>query len=240
MRLKSIISLPIKRTQLSGIRQKKHQRRLPIMENYNFESEIEETSKLMREWYESLIPETLRKLDQQLTKLPKGQIGLIFFKDGNIKASLTTPKYDPDIVNRLKNVHYFYGKKPAWNPQKKRWEIEIDFLSKIIFAFPDFELSPSLLSRFPSTKEIQENGTRAILYIHSTIQKYASEDLIRHYVELEEMGIIKNYVENPEENYWYASRIILGKAPCNAEVQPKIKELAWKMGFSESNWEKPE
>ena len=210
------------------------------MENYNFESEIEETSKLMREWYESLIPETLRKLDRQLTKLPKGQIGLIFFKDGNIKASLTTPKYDPGIVDQLKNLHYFYGKKPAWNPQKKRWEIEIDFLPKIIFAFPDFELSPSLLSRFPSIKEIQENGTRAIAYIDSTIQKYASEDLIQYYVELQEMGIIKNYVENPEENYDCAKGIILGKAPRHAEVQPKIKELAWKMGFSESNWKKPE
>jgi hypothetical protein len=210
------------------------------MENYHFESQIEETSKLMREWYESLIPETLRKLDRQLTKLPKGQIGLIFFKDGNIKASLTTPKYDPDIVDQLKNLHYFHDKKPAWNPQKKRWEIEIDLLPKIIFAFPDFELSPSLLSRFPTVKEIQENGTRAIAYIDSTIQKYASEDLIKYYMKLQEMGIIKNYVENPEENYYYASRIILGKAPCNAEIHPKIKELAWKMGFFESNWKKPE
>lgn len=34
---------------VSVIRQKKHQRKLLIMENYNFESEIEETSKLMRE-----------------------------------------------------------------------------------------------------------------------------------------------------------------------------------------------
>lgn len=210
------------------------------MENYNFESQIEETSKLMREWYESLIPETLRKLDRQLAKLPKGQIGLIFFKDGNIKASLATPKYDPDIVDRLKNVHYFYGKKPAWNPQKKRWEIEIDFLPRIAFAFPDFELSPSLIGRFPTAKEIQENGTRAILHIHSKIQKYASEDLIQYYMELQEMGIIKNYIENPEENYDCASRIILGKAPIHAEVEPKIKELAWKMGFSESNWKKPE
>ena len=50
------------------------------MENYNFESQIEETSKLMREWYESLIPETLRKLDRQMTKLPKGQIGINFFQ----------------------------------------------------------------------------------------------------------------------------------------------------------------
>ena len=98
------------------------------MENYHFESQIEETSKLMREWYESLIPETLRKLDRQLAKLPKGQIGLIFFKNGDIKASLATPKYDPDIVDRLKNLHYFHYKKPAWNPQKKRWEIEIDLL----------------------------------------------------------------------------------------------------------------
>jgi hypothetical protein len=57
----------------------------------------------MREWYESLIPETLRNLDRQLAKLPKGQIGLIFFKDSNIKASLPTPKYDPDIVDQLKN-----------------------------------------------------------------------------------------------------------------------------------------
>jgi hypothetical protein len=161
------------------------------MENYNFESEIEETSKLMREWYESLIPETLRNLDRQLAKLPKGQIGLIFFKDSNIKASLTTPKYDPDIVNQLKNLHYFYGKKPAWNPQKKRWEIEIDLLPKIIFAFPDFELSPSLLSRFPSIKEIQENGTRAIAYIDSTIQEYASEHLNEFYFQ---------YNENPEKN----------------------------------------
>lgn len=201
------------------------------MENYNFESEIEETSKLMREWYESLIPETLRKLDRQLTKLPKGQIGLIFFKDGNIKASLTTPKYDPGIVDQLKNLHYFYGKKPAWNPQKKRWEIEIDFLPKIIFAFPDFELSTSLLSRFPSIKEIQENGTRAIAYIDSTIQEYASEHLNEFYFQ---------YNENPEKNYDSAIRIILGEAPCHAEVEPKIKELAWKMGFSESNWKKPE
>jgi hypothetical protein len=201
------------------------------MENYNFESEIEETSKLMREWYESLIPETLRNLDRQLAKLPKGQIGLIFFKDSNIKASLTTPKYDPDIVNQLKNLHYFYGKKPAWNPQKKRWEIEIDLLPKIIFAFPDFELSPSLLSRFPSIKEIQENGTRAIAYIDSTIQEYASEHLHEFYLQ---------YNENPEKNYDSAIRIILGNSPIYAEVEPKIKELAWKMGFSESNWKKPE
>jgi hypothetical protein len=201
------------------------------MENYNFESEIEETSKLMREWYESLIPETLRNLDRQLAKLPKGQIGLIFFKDSNIKASLTTPKYDPDIVNQLKNLHYFYGKKPAWNPQKKRWEIEIDLLPKIIFAFPDFELSPSLLSRFPSIKEIQENGTRAIAYIDSTIQEYASEHLHEFYLQ---------YNENPEKNYDSAIRIILGNSPNHAEVEPKIKELAWKMGFSESNWKKPE
>ena len=144
------------------------------MENYHFESQIEETSKLMREWYEGLIPETLRNLDRQMAKLPEGQIGLIFFKDGNIKASLATPKYDQNIVDRLKNVHYFYGKKPAWNPQKKRWEVEIDLLPRIAFAFPNFELSPSLLSRFPSVKEIQENGTRAIAYIDSTIQKYAS------------------------------------------------------------------
>ena len=128
------------------------------MENYHFESQIEETSKLMREWYEGLIPETLRNLDRQITKLSEGQIGLIFFKDGNIKGSLTT-KYNANIVDRLKNVHYFYGKKPAWNPRKKRWEIEIDFLPKIIFAFPNFELSPSLIGRFPSIKEIQENGT---------------------------------------------------------------------------------
>jgi hypothetical protein len=201
------------------------------MENYNFESEIEETSKLMRGWYESLIPETLRNLDRQLAKLPKGQIGLIFFKDSNIKASLTTPKYDPDIVNQLKNLHYFYGKKPAWNPQKKRWEIEIDLLPKIIFAFPDFELSPSLLSRFPSIKEIQENGTRAIAYIDSTIQEYASEHLNEFYFQ---------YNENPEKNYDSAIRIILGNSPNHAEVEPKIKELAWKMGFSESNWKKPE
>jgi hypothetical protein len=201
------------------------------MENYNFESEIEETSKLMREWYESLIPETLRNLDRQLAKLPKGQIGLIFFKDSNIKASLTTPKYDPDIVNQLKNLHYFYGKKPAWNPQKKRWEIEIDLLPKIIFAFPDFELSPSLLSRFPSIKEIQENGTRAIAYIDSTIQEYASEHLHEFYLQ---------YNENPEKNYDSAIRIILGNSPIYAEVEPKIKELAWKMGFSKSNWKKPE
>jgi hypothetical protein len=201
------------------------------MENYNFESEIEETSKLMREWYEGLIPETLRKLDQQLAKLPKGQIGLIFFKDGNIKASLTTPKYDPDIVDRLKNLHYFHNKKPAWNPQKKRWEIEIDLLPKIIFGFPDFELSPSLLSRFPSIKEIQENGTRAIAYIDSTIQEYAHLRLNEFYFQ---------YDENPEKNYDCASRIVLGNSPRHAEVEPKIKELAWKMGFSESNWEKPE
>jgi hypothetical protein len=201
------------------------------MENYNFESEIEETSKLMREWYESLIPETLRNLDRQLAKLPKGQIGLIFFKDSNIKASLTTPKYDPDIVDQLKNLHYFYGKKPAWNPQKKRWEIEIDLLPKIIFAFPDFELSPSLLSRFPSIKEIQENGTRAIAYIDSTIQEYASEHLHEFYLQ---------YNENPEKNYDSAIRIILGNSPIYAEVEPKIKELAWKMGFSKSNWKKPE
>jgi hypothetical protein len=201
------------------------------MENYNFESEIEETSKLMREWYESLIPETLRNLDRQLAKLPKGQIGLIFFKDSNIKASLTTPKYDPDIVNQLKNLHYFYGKKPAWNPQKKRWEIEIDLLPKIIFAFPDFELSPSLLSRFPSIKEIQENGTRAIAYIDSTIQECASEHLHEFYLQ---------YNENPEKNYDSAIRIILGNSPIYAEVEPKIKELAWKMGFSKSNWKKPE
>jgi len=201
------------------------------MENYNFESEIEETSKLMREWYESLIPETLRNLDRQLAKLPKGQIGLIFFKDSNIKASLTTPKYDPDIVDQLKNLHYFYGKKPAWNPQKKRWEIEIDLLPKIIFAFPDFELSPSLLSRFPSIKEIQENGTRAIAYIDSTIQECASEHLHEFYLQ---------YNENPEKNYDSAIRIILGNSPIYAEVEPKIKELAWKMGFSESNWKKPE
>jgi hypothetical protein len=201
------------------------------MENYNFESEIEETSKLMREWYESLIPETLRNLDRQLAKLPKGQIGLIFFKDSNIKASLTTPKYDPDIVNQLKNLHYFYGKKPAWNPQKKRWEIEIDLLPKIIFAFPDFELSPSLLSRFPSIKEIQENGTRAIAYIDSTIQECASEHLHEFYLQ---------YNENPEKNYDSAIRIILGNSPNHAEVEPKIKELAWKMGFSKSNWKKPE
>ena len=199
------------------------------MENYNFESEIEETSKLMREWYESLIPETLRNLDRQLAKLPKGQIGLIFFKDSNIKASLTTPKYDPDIVDQLKNLHYFYGKKPAWNPQKKRWEI--DLLPKIIFAFPDFELSPSLLSRFPSIKEIQENGTRAIAYIDSTIQECASEHLHEFYLQ---------YNENPEKNYDSAIRIILGNSPIYAEVEPKIKELAWKMGFSESNWKKPE
>jgi hypothetical protein len=32
----------------------------------------------------------------------------------------------------------------------------------------------------------------------------------------------------------------LGNSPRHAEVEPKIKELAWKMGFSESNWEKPE
>jgi hypothetical protein len=201
------------------------------MENYNFESEIEETSKLMREWYESLIPETLRNLDRQLAKLPKGQIGLIFFKDSNIKASLTTPKYDPDIVDQLKNLHYFYGKKPAWNPQKKRWEIEIDLLPKIIFAFPDFELSPSLLSRFPSIKEIQENGTRAIAYIDSTIQECASEHLHEFYLQ---------YNENPEKNYDSAIRIILGNSPIYAEVEPKIKELAWKMGFSKSNWKKPE
>ncbi len=201
------------------------------MENYNFESEIEETSKLMRGWYESLIPETLRNLDRQLAKLPKGQIGLIFFKDSNIKASLTTPKYDPDIVNQLKNLHYFYGKKPAWNPQKKRWEIEIDLLPKIIFAFPDFELSPSLLSRFPSIKEIQENGTRAIAYIDSTIQECASEHLHEFYLQ---------YNENPEKNYDSAIRIILGNSPNHAEVEPKIKELAWKMEFSESNWKKPE
>ena len=200
------------------------------MENYHFESQIEETSKLMREWYEGLIPETLRNLDRQITKLPEGQIGLIFFKDGNIKASLTT-KYNANIVDRLKNVHYFYGKKPAWNPQKKRWEIEIDFLPKIIFAFPDFELSPSLLSRFPSIKEIQENGTRVIAYIDSTIQEYASEHLNQFYFQ---------YDENPEKNYDCASRIVLGNSPCHAEVKPKIKELAWKMGFSESNWEKPE
>ena len=199
------------------------------MENYNFESQIEETSKLMREWYEGLIPETLRNLDRQITKLPEGQIGLIFFKDGNIKASLTT-KYNANIVDRLKNVHYFYGKKPAWNPQKKRWEIEIDLLPEVIFAFPNFELSPSLIGRFPTVKEIQENGTRAIAYIDSTIQKY-SERLNEFYFQ---------YDENPEENYDCASRIILGKAPRHAEVQPKIKELAWKMGFSESNWEKPE
>ena len=199
------------------------------MENYNFESEIEETSKLMREWYESLIPETLRNLDRQLAKLPKGQIGLIFFKDSNIKASLTTPKYDPDIVDQLKNLHYFYGKKPAWNPQKKRWEI--DLLPKIIFAFPDFELSPSLLSRFPSIKEIQENGTRAIAYIDSTIQECASEHLHEFYLQ---------YNENPEKNYDSAIRIILGNSPIYAEVEPKIKELAWKMGFSKSNWKKPE
>ena len=209
------------------------------MENYHFESQIEETSKLMREWYEGLIPETLRNLDRQITKLPEGQIGLIFFKDGNIKGSLTT-KYNANIVDRLKNVHYFYGKKPAWNPQKKRWEIEIDLLPEVIFAFPNFELSPSLIGRFPTVKEIQENGTRAIAYIDSTIQKYASEDLIQYYMELKKMGIIKNYVENPEENYDCASRIILGKAPRHAEVESKIKELAWKMGFSESNWEKPE
>jgi len=200
------------------------------MENYHFESQIEETSKLMREWYEGLIPETLRKLDRELAKLPKGQIGLIFFKNGDIKASLTTPKYDPDIVDRLKNVHYFYGKKPAWNPQKKRWEVEIDLLPRIAFAFPNFELSPSLIGRFPTVKEIQENGTRAIAYIDSTIQ-YASEHLNEFYFQ---------YDENPEKNYDCASRIILGKAPIHAEVQPKIKELAWKMGFSESNWEKPE
>ena len=210
------------------------------MENYHFESQIEETSKLMREWYEGLIPETLRNLDRQMTKLPKGQIGLIFFKNGDIKASLTTPKYDPDIVDRLKNVHYFYDKKPAWNPQKKRWEIEIDFLPRIAFAFPDFELSPSLLSRFPTVKEIQENGTRAIACINSTIQKYASEDLVKYYMELQEMRIIKNYIENPEENYDCASRIVLSNSPRYAKVEPKIKELAWKMGFSESNWEKPE
>ena len=201
------------------------------MENYHFESQIEETSKLMREWYEGLIPETLRNLDRQMAKLPEGQIGLIFFKDGNIKASLTTPKYDQNIVDLLKNVHYFYGKKPAWNPQKKRWEVEIDLLPRIAFAFPNFELSPSLLSRFPSVKEIQENGTRAIAYIDSTIQKYASEHLNEFYFQ---------YDENPEKNYDTATRIILGKAPIHAEVQPKIKELAWKMGFSKSNWEKPE
>lgn len=209
----------------------KQQKKETIIENYNFESQIEETSKLMREWYESLIPETLRKLDRQLAKLPKGQIGLIFFKDSNIKASLTTPKYDPDIVDQLKNLHYFYGKKPAWNPQKKRWEIEIDLLPKIIFAFPDFELSPSLLSRFPSIKEIQENGTRAIAYIDSTIQECASEHLHEFYLQ---------YNENPEKNYDSAIRIILGNSPIYAEVEPKIKELAWKMGFSKSNWKKPE
>lgn len=201
------------------------------MENYNFESQIEETSKLMREWYESLIPETLRKLDRQLAKLPKGQIGLIFFKNGDIKASLTTPKYDPDIVDQLKNLHYFHDKKPAWNPQKKRWEIEIDLLPKIIFAFPDFELSPSLLSRFPSTKEIQENGTRAIAYIDSIIQEYASEHLSEYYFQ---------YNEDPKKNYDTARRIILGNAPNHREAEPKIKELAWKMGFSDSNWKKPE
>lgn len=200
------------------------------MENYNFESQIEETSKLMREWYEGLIPETLRNLDRQITKLPEGQIGLIFFKDGNIKASLTTPKYNANIVDRLKNVHYFYRKKPAWNPQKKRWEIEIDLLPEVIFAFPNFELSPSLIGRFPTVKEIQENGTRAIAYIDSTIQKY-SERLNEFYFQ---------YDENPEENYDCAKGIILGKAPRHAEVESKIKELAWKMGFSESNWEKPE
>jgi hypothetical protein len=58
------------------------------MENYNFESEIEETSKLMREWYESLIPETLRNLDRQLAKLPKGQIGLIFLRIAILKLPL--------------------------------------------------------------------------------------------------------------------------------------------------------
>lgn len=173
----------------------------------------------------------MRNLDRQLAKLPKGQIGLIFFKDSNIKASLTTPKYDPGIVDRLKNAHYFYDKKPAWNPQKKRWEIEIDLLPKIIFAFPDFELSPSLLSRFPSIKEIQENGTRAIAYIDSTIQECASEHLHEFYLQ---------YNENPEKNYDSAIRIILGNSPIYAEVEPKIKELAWKMGFSKSNWKKPE
>jgi DNA repair photolyase len=131
----------------------------------------------------------------------------------------------------LKNLHYFYGKKPAWNPQKKRWEIEIDLLPKIIFAFPDFELSPSLLSRFPSIKEIQENGTRAIAYIDSTIQECASEHLHEFYLQ---------YNENPEKNYDSAIRIILGNSPIYAEVEPKIKELAWKMGFSKSNWKKPE
>ena len=201
------------------------------MENYNFESQIEETSKLMREWYESLIPETLRKLDRQLAKLPKGQIGLIFFKNGDIKASLTTPKYDPDIVDQLKNLHYFHDKKPAWNPQKKRWEIEIDLLPKIIFAFPDFELSPSLLSRFPSVKEIQENGTRAIAYIDSIIQEYASEHLSEYYFQ---------YNEDPKKNYDTATRIILGDQACHKEAKPKIKELAWKMGFSDLNWKKPE
>ena len=199
------------------------------MENYHFESQIEETSKLMREWYEGLIPETLRNLDRQITKLPEGQIGLIFFKDGNIKGSLTT-KYNANIVDRLKNVHYFYGKKPAWNPQKKRWEIEIDLLPEVIFAFPNFELSPSLIGRFPTVKEIQENGTRAIAYIDSTIQKY-SERLNEFYFQ---------YDENPEENYNCASRIVLSNSPRHAEVESKIKELAWKMGFSESNWEKPE
>jgi hypothetical protein len=72
------------------------------------------------------------------------------------------------------------------------------------------------------------------------IEPYQVTKNLKYYMELQEMGIIKNYVENPEENYYYASRIILGKAPCNAEIHPKIKELAWKMGFFESNWKKPE
>jgi len=57
----------------------KQQKKETIIENYNFESQIEETSKLMREWYESLIPETLRKLDRQLYF---ARLQLAFFTQG--------------------------------------------------------------------------------------------------------------------------------------------------------------
>ena len=186
-----------------------------IMENHNFESQIKETSKLMREWYESL----------------KGRIELVFFKNGEVRASFEATNYDPDIVDQLKNLHYFYSKRPAWNPQKKQWEIEIDLLPKVIFAFPGFELSPSLLSRFPSVKEIQENGTRAIAYIDSIIQEYAGLKYLSKYHF--------QYDEDTKKNYDTAKRIVLGNQACYREAVPKVKELAWKMGFSDSNWKKP-
>jgi hypothetical protein len=186
------------------------------MENYNFESQIEETSKLMREWYESLIPETLRKLDRQLNAKPRGTIDLIFFKSGNIKGCLTTTKYDKTITDRIKNIHYFKKENPEWNSEKKRWEAAIAILPDFIFAFPDFELSPLLLERFPSVKELQEDGARAIAYISQRIDEYARE--------------------HKGGDYFGATLQILGEAPAYRNIEPKAKELAWRMGFTYSNW----